>query len=498
MSSKDSTPLLFAGRYQLQRPIGSGRMSTVWRAWDETLDRTVAVKVVNVSLLPYAELCARLLRETRTAAGLTHPGLPFIYDFGEASVQGGSEAPYIVMEHLEGESLAARLARGPLPADQAYQVCAVVARALATAHEAGLVHRHIRPTKIFLTESGVKVLGVGTSQAVNDFPAGSAPGPDRLHASPYTAPEQLNESAVTAAADVYALGIVLAEALTGRLPSEEALPADVPDDIARLCDRCGAADPGARPTAAQMADILAAPVSAKAPAATLVIAQPNLADPPMPVKTTAGPPVTAARKQRRPNRIVIAAAPITLVLLFLGASGFVLDSPHSSGTKAPLALPSSDSATVTTEPTLEPTAGPTSAEPTQEPAPAPTARASVPTPTSTPSQAPPSQAPPRPTRTATPRPSEPTEQPPQISPEQALNQVRQSVVEGVSAGEIRRDVGLDLDNVLNNLMRDLAGGKEVDLSERVGKIRNKIATRFREGGITQNRANTLISLLPTT
>jgi serine/threonine-protein kinase len=493
MSSKDSTPLLFAGRYQLQRPIGSGRTSTVWRAWDETLDRTVAVKVVNVSLLPYAELCARLLTETRTAAGLTHPGLPFIYDFGEASVPGGSEAPYIVMEHLEGESLAARLARGPLPADQAYRVCAVVARALATAHVAGLVHRHVRPTKIFLTESGVKVLGVGTSQAVNDFPVGSAPGPDRLHASPYTAPEQLNESAVTAAADVYALGIVLAEALTGRLPSEEALPADVPDDISRLCDRCGAADPGARPTAAQMADILAAPVSAKTPAATTVIAQTSQADPPIPVKTTVRPPVTAARKPRRLDRIAIAAAPIALVLLLLGASGFVLDSPHSSGTKTPLALPSSDSATVTTEPTTEPTAlEPTALEPTQEPAPAPTARAPVPTRTSAPSQ-----APPRPTRTATPRPPRPTEQPTQISPEQALNQVRQSVVEGVNAGEIRRDVGQDLDNVVSNLLRDLAGGQAADLARRVGEIRNKIATRFREGGITQNRANTLISLLPT-
>jgi serine/threonine protein kinase len=98
MSFKDSTPLLFAGRYQLQRPIGSGHTSTVWRAWDETLDRIVAVKVVSVALLPHVKLCARLLRETRTAAGLTHPGLPVIYDFGEASVQGGREVRVYVRE----------------------------------------------------------------------------------------------------------------------------------------------------------------------------------------------------------------------------------------------------------------------------------------------------------------------------------------------------------------------------------------------------------------
>jgi serine/threonine-protein kinase len=513
MSSKDSTPLLFAGRYRLERPIGSGRTSTVWAGWDETLDRAVAVKVVSVSLLPHRKLCARLLRETRIAAGLTHPGLPVIYDFGEASVPGGSETPYVVMEFLEGESLAARLARGPLPSHEASRLCVVTANALATAHEAGLVHRQLRPTKIFLTENGVKLLGLGTSQAVDDPRAGS--GPSKPDTSPYTAPEQLAGRSVTSAADVFALGIVLAEALTGRLPSEAALPSDVPDTIGLLCKRCGVADPGARPTAAQMANILAAfAVAARTSVATTAIALKSHADPPVPARTSwlaELSRITTIRKRRRLNLVMIALAPIVLIALILGISGFVFGGPSSPEAKSPVSRPASDSSIVTNEPTVEPapestTVEPTTVDPTPldptpsdptplDPTPAPTTRTPKPAPTATSSAAPPE---PTQTATATPRPRSPRPSPqqPQISTDQALNMVRQSVSQGVNAGEIRQDVGLDLDNVVGNLQRDLARGQQVDLPQRVAEIRNKIATRLREGAITQNRANTLISLLP--
>ncbi|MEO5875137.1 MAG: serine/threonine-protein kinase, partial [Streptosporangiaceae bacterium] len=316
MSFEDSTQLLFAGRYQLERPIGSGRTSTVWRAWDETLGRTVAVKVVSVALLPDVLLRARLLEQTRLAAALRHPGLPAIYDFGEASVPGGRDTPFIVMEHLQGESLAARLARGILDRDEASGVCGAVANALAIARDAGLVHHDVRPSKIFLAEDGVRLLGLGTGLP---FAAGQEPV-----VSPYTAPEQREATTGTGAADVYALGIVLAEATTGRLPGEDSLSAELPDGIAQLCARCWAEDPRDRPTATEMAEILANPVPAKPPVFETTTAlkeypdqPPQAADLIAPRPPRRRPPTRRqrARRVRRVRRVVLATLPVALIVL---------------------------------------------------------------------------------------------------------------------------------------------------------------------------------------
>ncbi|TDB80703.1 serine/threonine protein kinase, partial [Actinomadura sp. KC216] len=246
-------------RYRLDRPLGAGGMATVWRAVDLVLDRPVAVKVPREGWPE--EFTRRLRREAKAAAGLTHPSITGVYDYGEhTAASGGSEGsspqrqgvPYVVMELLDGESLSARLARGPLPWQEAAAICARVADALAAAHAAGIVHRDIKPANIFLTPVGVKVLDFGIA-----FTGPSASGGPVLGTPAYVAPELLSGSAPTPAADIFSLGVVLHESVTGLPVSTAALPASVPEEVAILCRRCLGEDPGSRPGAAETARVLA-------------------------------------------------------------------------------------------------------------------------------------------------------------------------------------------------------------------------------------------------
>ncbi|TMQ91994.1 serine/threonine protein kinase, partial [Actinomadura soli] len=246
-------------RYRLERPLGAGGMATVWRAVDLVLDRPVAVKVPKEGWPE--EFTRRLRQEAKAAAGLTHPSITGVYDYGEhmtaSGGPGGSSpqrqhVPYVVMELLDGESLAARLSRGSLPWQEAAAICARVADALAAAHAAGIVHRDIKPANIFLTPVGVKVLDFGIA-----FTGPSAFGGPVLGTPAYVAPELLSGSAPTPAADIFSLGVVLQESVTGLPVSTPALPKDVPDEVDALCRRCLGEDPGSRPAAAETARVLA-------------------------------------------------------------------------------------------------------------------------------------------------------------------------------------------------------------------------------------------------
>ncbi|MFD0688870.1 protein kinase domain-containing protein [Actinomadura fibrosa] len=258
-------------RYVLEEPAGSGGMATVWRAVDSVLDRSVAVKVPRGDWTE--ESSRRLLREAQAAAGLAHPSITGVYDYGEHG-----RVPYVVMELLNGETLAARLARGPLPWREAAGVCARVADALAAAHAAGVVHRDIKPANVVLTPVGVKVLDFGIAFT---GPATGAGGP-LLGTPAYVAPELLDGAEPSAAADLFSLGVVLRTALLGGPPSADpagldgpdAIAADVPADVADLCRRCLAPDPADRPSAAEAAEALAS-------AAGIELAPfPHAADPP--------------------------------------------------------------------------------------------------------------------------------------------------------------------------------------------------------------------------
>lgn len=262
---------LLAGRYLLTEPIGQGGMSTIWRAVDERLGRQVAVKVVDAAAADDDQLRELIRREARAAARIRHDGAVEVYDYGEAVMPSGHVTAYAVMPLLDGQPLAARIASGPLPWREAVDIAGNLAAALAAAHRQGIVHHDVTAENVLLTDGGVKLLDFGIAAAI-----GSRDERTREFGTPpYVAPERLSESPAQPAADVYALGVLLFEMLTGTRPYPENTwaelesaqrteppPAlvgspDLPAAVAQLCQRCLSVSPGMRPTSEEIADGLA-------------------------------------------------------------------------------------------------------------------------------------------------------------------------------------------------------------------------------------------------
>ncbi|MFJ6198905.1 serine/threonine-protein kinase [Micromonospora sp. NPDC092111] len=269
-----------AGRYQLEQRIGMGGMSEVWRAHDSVLDRPVAVKLMSPGHRGEETSVERIRAEARSAARLVHPNVASVHDFGTSHGLPGRETPYLVMELVEGETLAEHLRAGPLDWRIAVRVCAEVAAALSAAHAHGIVHRDVKPANVMLTPCGVKVLdfGIATPAGAPDHsPDGMVVGTPA-----YLAPEQFDRQPATPAADMYALGVLLYYCLTGRLPypagttatelvgarrrvAPEPLPPvpGLPAEVADLCRRCLDDDPAQRPTSLMAALLLAEVVDAR-------------------------------------------------------------------------------------------------------------------------------------------------------------------------------------------------------------------------------------------
>jgi serine/threonine-protein kinase len=277
-------------RFVLVELIGTGGMSQVWRATDEVLGRPVAVKALVAEIAADPALRAATWREARAAARLTHPNITRVYDYGEAPLPDGTRAPYLVMELVEGQSLAGRVAAGPLPWPEVARIGAQVAAALAAAHELGVVHHDVKPGNVMLTASGAKVLDFGTAALVG------AIDQDVLVGTPsYTAPERLEWAPAQPASDVYSLGVLLHEALTGAPPAAlaswaeagdahragrgsptGALP-DLPPGAGELLRACRSPDPAQRPPARELATALAALAGVPDPATSITREPPTVA-----------------------------------------------------------------------------------------------------------------------------------------------------------------------------------------------------------------------------
>jgi serine/threonine protein kinase len=241
------------GPYEIESPLGAGGMGEVYRARDTRLDRTVAIKVLNAQLVGNTELRARFEREAKVISQLQHPHICVLHDVG-------NEGPidYLVMEFLQGESLAERLRKGPLPPDQVVAIAIEIADALEKAHRAGVVHRDLKPGNVMLTKSGAKLLDFGLAKPLgatvaSGIGSGNSPSvfaaaltqtmPSPSPATPlstvgsvigtvqYMSPEQIQGIEADARSDIFAFGAMLFEMVTGKRAFEGKTQASIVGQI---------------------------------------------------------------------------------------------------------------------------------------------------------------------------------------------------------------------------------------------------------------------------
>ncbi|MFE9426599.1 protein kinase [Kitasatospora sp. NPDC006697] len=263
---------VLGGRYTLVERIGGGAMGEVWQAEDQVLERRVAVKIVLPALLDDADFAARFRREALILASLSHPSIVDIHDYGEDEEQPTERLAYIVMELVEGRPLdAVQRERGKLPAAEALDLVAQALDALQVAHERGIVHRDLKPSNLMVTDGGlVKVTDFGIARAL----AGTkiTTSHSVFGTALYMAPEQAEGRGIVPASDLYSIGVVAYELLTGELPftgeavleivlkhvrePAPALPAEFAEPVRAFVARALAKQPEQRyPDAAAMAAV---------------------------------------------------------------------------------------------------------------------------------------------------------------------------------------------------------------------------------------------------
>ncbi|MEV7354193.1 protein kinase [Kitasatospora sp. NPDC091276] len=483
------------GRYELVEILGVGGMATVWRGLDHVLGRQVAVKVLNGGLADDPRFAERFSREAQHAAMLVHPRIVMVFDSG---VDQGT--PFIVMELVHGRSLAAVLVQQPgLPVERAVGIAAAVCEALAVAHAAGLVHRDIKPGNIMITDDGgVKVVDFGIARAGSS--SNLTQTASVLGTAAYLSPEQATASPLDGRTDLYAVGCVLTEMLTGETPftaetpvaiafkhvSEQPLPpsyrrpglppaldaavlrllaknpADRPADavaaraeLLSTIPGLAVGDPTAELLATAAATQLLPPVRPvnpnqqhttllppQAPAATSLMAPVPQAPPATslmaPVRQ--GPPAPAGRGRRRGRPLVLGALGVAALAGVTALAVAALDEPAGNA-----AAPA---------PTKPPAA---TAPSTPAAAPSTQARASTPAATPTPTAAAPTTPAGLPTA---PNPAVPRNQGPALQ----LNAFRQAVVQTQVAGK-EHDRQAELLRILDDASARLNEGNPDDAAQ---------------------------------
>lgn len=375
--------MLDGDRYRLDRHIATGGMGQVYEGTDTLLHRRVAVKLLRPEVADDHTFGARFLNEARHAAGLQHPGIAAVYDFGISTTETGRR-PYLVMEYVDGRPLSELLAmQGPSEQAQAIEVVAQAADALQAAHDKGLVHRDVKPANLLVApDRRVKVTDFGIAKAASDS-AMTATG-DVLGTPYYLSPEQAEGRGVTPASDVYALGVVLYECLVGVRPfnadtpvatalahvrqSPPPMPDSVPAWLRDVTMRALAKDPSARQSSAAE---LAAQLREGGAAAPLVPPPPMTAVLPAAGVEGAAATTVPARRSRALVAAAVVAAGLIVVLGVVLASGLgggvdssdpgggASDRDRSVGTTTQATKPTTEPTTeATTEATTEPTTKP--------------------------------------------------------------------------------------------------------------------------------------------
>src|SRR5271156_6186932 len=268
------TPGTKLGPYQIESLLGAGGMGEVYRARDTRLDRTVAIKILTQGVADTPEVRQRFEREARAVSSLSHPHICVLYDVGN---QDGIE--YLVMEYLEGETLAARIAKGSLPTAELLRYAAQIADALDKAHRQGIVHRDLKPANVMLCKTGAKLLdfGLAKDEEILQGDPGSSPTMSRplpmqgsiVGTMQYMSPEQLEGKPADARSDIFSFGAMLYEMATGRKAFEAKSHASLiaailkdeprplrelqpmtPPLLERIVKSCLAKDPDDRPQSA--------------------------------------------------------------------------------------------------------------------------------------------------------------------------------------------------------------------------------------------------------
>jgi eukaryotic-like serine/threonine-protein kinase len=357
---------LISGRYRLQEVLGRGGMATVWRGVDERLGRPVAVKLLDRADTADPVMVERFDREARTAGGLTHPNIVAVYDVG---IDNG--VPYLVMELIDGTSVAALVAGGPLPTDQVVDVARQTCDALAVTATQGVVHRDIKPANILLTTTGtVKVCDFGIARLTHQQADLTAPH-TAIGTSAYMAPEQASGAGVDARTDLYAMGCVMYAMLTGQppftgenpltvlwqhqyqpAPPVASLRPDTPADLDALITRLLAKDPADRPaSAAEVRDRLGAHAESETVTVPLTRAVPVVSQTrTLPVLDHEATPVTVGGRFRL-GPIGIAAVALGAAVLAALTVALLIASPDAASTAddSPSAGTASSAGTTTTD-----------------------------------------------------------------------------------------------------------------------------------------------------
>lgn len=343
-------PVVLGDRYELGAVLGRGGMADVYRATDRLLHRGVAVKVLRETTENDTDR-RRFTSEARMLAGLSHPGLVMVLDAGFTA-----EQPYLVLELVEGPTLGQACAAGPLAPDRVAEIGAQLAEALASAHAQDVVHRDVKPGNVLLgTDGRAKLADFGIARLLGDTVRHTQTG-HAIGTPAFLAPEQVRGDQITTAVDVYSLGLVLLETLTGeraypgsateaalaRLSRSPEIPSTLPGHWRDLLGAMTATEPAARPAAAGVAEQLrrggqpptGGPTTTRllpqVDAATTVVSTPGVG-----ARTGAALAPVAARLAAVPPHLRAVAGAVTAILVLILVAGLASGGPASSPPTSP-------------------------------------------------------------------------------------------------------------------------------------------------------------------